>query len=592
MKIGCLFGAALIAWTTRVDAFRAAYRLLSNLEPTAGAYQRDMWGHPIKVANPGYQWAIPAGQTVNDPVFGSLPSAPGVPVAGTTGTNLLYGQTTTLSGQSLSPAPPGPTMPPPAGELPVVVGMAQGAAAATSAQLYAARQPAPAAAATGNVPIVSAAAVPAAAVSIPSLGGTLANKVLEFLTASSSVPNRPFTYPLMNTNIPLTIKQVLKEQARKAAWQELEPPADLTCPRNYAKKCPAGWEEISDTECRAPVDYSGPCPHILAFEAKTPQDKSQISLECKMRWPCMDAVCDARGGRNYSLECPEGWSYNGKCIAPADYKGHCEAEQDLSGLPAADKERFAVACQVEWPCQQVDCGKELEDRVLQLTINIIRDYTHTCPNGWFYDAEAHMCRPPSGFASACSDTRDLQRLTPQARQAFAAECNVRWPCVEQTTVASCKRAYSTAPCPSGWMNLMDSGACRAPESFASSTQCPSLTHFDFMSEHDKQEFERRCRVTWPCEGQATRNCSGCPIGWQRIPRKPGWCEPGPLYTGPCKRPQEWGSLSDDQKQTLLKLCNIDCYPIDTINGAFTLTDGFDATRLLTGTAASDAHTLT
>ncbi|KEP64126.1 UNVERIFIED_CONTAM: cpw-wpc domain-containing protein [Hammondia hammondi] len=394
MRIGCLFGAAVIAWTTRVDAFRAASRLLSNLEPTAGAYQRDMWGHPIKVANPGYQWAIPAGQTVNDPVFGSLPSAPGIPVAGTTSTNLLYGQTTTLSGQSLSPAPPGPTMPPPAGELP---------------------EHQPAAAATGNVPIVSAA-VPTAAVSIPmpapmsiqpfplsqssipnfnlasllqSLGGTLANKLLEFLTASSSVPNRPFTYPLMNTNIPLAIKvtqfapsfvvpptpriqQVLKEQARKAAWQELEPPADLTCPRNYAKKCPAGWEEISDTECRAPVDYSGPCPHILAFEAKKPQDKSQISSECKIRWPCMDAVCDARGGRNYSLECPEGWSYNGKCIAPADYKGHCEEEQDLSGLSAADKERFAIACQVEWPCQQVDCGKELDDRVLQFTISMSR----------------------------------------------------------------------------------------------------------------------------------------------------------------------------------------------------------------------------
>ncbi|CBZ50637.1 conserved hypothetical protein [Neospora caninum Liverpool] len=120
-----------------------------------------MWGHPIKIANPGYQWTIPAGHTVNDPAFGSLPSAPGVPVPETTGTNLLYGQTTTLSGRSLSPTPQEPSVPPPAGELPVVLGTPQGTATASSAQLYAASQT-PVNAARGNVPIVSRAPAPTA----------------------------------------------------------------------------------------------------------------------------------------------------------------------------------------------------------------------------------------------------------------------------------------------------------------------------------------------------------------------------------------------------------------------------------------------
>ncbi|PFH36289.1 hypothetical protein BESB_044810 [Besnoitia besnoiti] len=113
-----LYGAVVAVCCGRVNAFRAGSRLLLNPVPTAGPIQRDVWGRPVKIAEPRYQWNVAAGQTVNDPVFGSLSGTPGIPLAGSTGPNLLYGQTTTLSGRSLAPAPPPPTALSPAGETP------------------------------------------------------------------------------------------------------------------------------------------------------------------------------------------------------------------------------------------------------------------------------------------------------------------------------------------------------------------------------------------------------------------------------------------------------------------------------------------
>lgn len=106
---GCAVGAG---------AFRTESHLFLSPDPKSGPYQRDSFGRPVKVAEPGYQWSIPEDRTVNDAVFGSLPSAPGIPVPGSTGSNILYGQTTTLAGSSLSPAPAAPSLPPPSGETP------------------------------------------------------------------------------------------------------------------------------------------------------------------------------------------------------------------------------------------------------------------------------------------------------------------------------------------------------------------------------------------------------------------------------------------------------------------------------------------
>lgn len=66
-----------------------------------------------------------------------------------------------------------------------------------------------------------------------------------------------------------------------------------------------GWESIDDFSCRAPRDYMGPCPYIMKVYQLSSRDKNELSIECKVQWPCLSDACDSVGGIDYSAACPE-----------------------------------------------------------------------------------------------------------------------------------------------------------------------------------------------------------------------------------------------------------------------------------------------
>ena len=58
----------------------------------------------------------------------------------------------------------------------------------------------------------------------------------------------------------------------------------------------------------------------------------------------------------------------------------------------------------------------------------------------------------------------------------------------------CAREYSKL-CPESWADV-GAGVCAAPSMYGGA--CPAYGSFSVLSVTDKQEFERRCSVCWPC----------------------------------------------------------------------------------------------
>ena len=61
----------------------------------------------------------------------------------------------------------------------------------------------------------------------------------------------------------------------------------------------------------------------------------------------------------------------------------------------------------------------------------------------------------------------------------------------------CTREYSKL-CPESWADV-GSGVCAASPIYGGA--CPAYGSFSLMSASDKQEFERRCSVCWPCSSR-------------------------------------------------------------------------------------------
>ncbi|CRG99910.1 CPW-WPC family protein, putative [Plasmodium relictum] len=353
---------------------------------------------------------------------------------------------------------------------------------------------------------------------------------------------------LLDTKIPGGIEKLLMDDLEDRKWISKKPLSDKICLRDYSKQCPSTWERISEVQCRSPKEYSGPCSHIMVFEPMTSKEKSQLATDCKVNWLCINESC-GNSKRDYSKDCPENWNYTGKCEAPENYSGGCNKIMDFGAFTQNEKEEFSSACKVVWPCKEESCE---------------RDYSITCPKGWSYDASKDMCKGSKEFEGLISkeEMEAISHMSYHQRIAFSSKYGIAWPCKNK-----CTYGYDIYPCPRGWINLMNSGACKAPDDYNPPISCPRITHFDYMNINEKEKFSKKCNVKWLCIENAQRDYSKCPIHFDYIDKgnNKGMCKPNEKYKGPCKEVQDILSLTLEQKYNFEETCEAQFHRIENKN---------------------------
>ncbi|SCN12564.1 CPW-WPC family protein, putative [Plasmodium malariae] len=337
---------------------------------------------------------------------------------------------------------------------------------------------------------------------------------------------------LLDVKIPSNLEKLFMEDLVEGKWSSKKPIDDRICLRDYSKQCPSTWEQISETQCISPKDYSGPCSHIMAFEPLSAKEKSVIGVDCKVNWLCLNESC-GNSERDYLKECPENWTYTGK-----NYSGGCSKTMDFGAFTQNEKEEFSSACKVVWPCKEESCE---------------RDYSITCPKGWSYNTKKDICSGSKEFEGLISkeEMELISHMSNHQRVAFSSKYGIPWPCKNK-----CTYGYDIYDCPREWVNLMASGVCKSPDYYNPPVNCPRITHFDYMDIKEKEIFSKKCNVKWLCVENSQRDYSKCPLYFEYVNegKNKGMCTPSEKYNGPCKETQDILSLNLEQKYNFEETC--------------------------------------
>lgn len=148
--------------------------------------------------------------------------------------------------------------------------------------------------------------------------------------------------------------------AEKQRFQEFcnvsWPKLPSKCKRDYASRCPYGWEDGFDDagspSCTAPATYTT-CSKVKSFAAMSLSEKQEWEISCDAPFPCID-----RSGPDCSTQwhvpCPAGWTSidaGQVCVAPAGYTGGCSLVlRGISAMSVNQKQNVASSCNVSWPC--------------------------------------------------------------------------------------------------------------------------------------------------------------------------------------------------------------------------------------------------
>jgi len=191
--------------------------------------------------------------------------------------------------------------------------------------------------------------------------------------------------------------------------------------------------------------------------------------------PQSDNICT----RDYSKLCPEGWTHVGgsTCKAPKTYGGSCETTASFQDFSPLQKSKYAEECVAPWPCFG-ECSEG-------------RDYDQVCPVGWT-EVAGGICNAPASFAGSCMKQYKFDTYTLEKKEQVAHACGFQWPCK-----VPCTRDYTTA-CPEEWTELSFSpGMCEAPPTYMG--ECPFGADMKGVTQEQKQAFELKCAVKWPCQ---------------------------------------------------------------------------------------------
>lgn len=221
------------------------------------------------------------------------------------------------------------------------------------------------------------------------------------------------------------IEEAIANGLERALGDELVDVHEVSCVRDYSGLCPDGWSDIGDGQtCSAPVTYQGKCSSKQEFGGMTSQQKRQQAARCGVLFPCVGA-CSA----DFSASCPFGWSLdsNGDCLAPSAYTGACVGRKNFKSMKQSEKQRWAQACDVSWPCRGNSAGAAAADTIAagNVDADCIQDFAEACPAG--FSVEGDTCKAPASFAGACG-SRLPSTYTAEEKSAYADACKTSWPC--------------------------------------------------------------------------------------------------------------------------------------------------------------------
>jgi len=252
-------------------------------------------------------------------------------------------------------------------------------------------------------------------------------------------------------------------------------PCQEECIQDFQQACPSLWREVGASICNAPLEYEGSCSVRLDVASMSEEEKYTWSTRCGARWPCTSIK-----KRSYDDVCPVGWTlqFGRTCTAPPSYNGPCERTAHMSGASAVNKKAFEASCHVQWPEMGGECT---------------HDYGAPCPFAWYQTADE--CVAPLTYG-VCSRRKSFATMTPAAKEDWARNCKVEFPCQGREL---CTKAYS-APCPAEWFAFNGGMSCSAPSHYAG-VCLPVLHGLLDITAAEKTSLEEKCQFHWPCAGE-------------------------------------------------------------------------------------------
>jgi len=212
----------------------------------------------------------------------------------------------------------------------------------------------------------------------------------------------------------LTNPAVAKTVARANIMAEHDVlPGDSVCVRDWDQLCPDGWDGLGD-KCSAPSSYAGGCATLQSFASMSGVAKANFAASCKAPWPCKGEGC--LEGHDYE-SCPIGWEPAGNrfCrVKVGEEVSKCPGIFNFHDMDATERQDTAKACALEWRCKAT-CA---------------RDFSAPCPEEWAEMSD--LCFAPATYAGGCGYTVNTTLMTDIQKQAFAQQCVVQFPCVQQT----------------------------------------------------------------------------------------------------------------------------------------------------------------
>ena len=116
----------------------------------------------------------------------------------------------------------------------------------------------------------------------------------------------------------------------------------------------------------------------------------------------------------------------------------------------------------------------------------------------------------------------------------------------------CARDYNS-PCPLGWVDRGDGGACDAPVSYEG--PCGGSLDFGGLAAHEKIALAHSCGVAFACVGACTPDYSQtCPGGWSA--GAAGVCLAPAEYAGPCVGRRDFGQDVWSEKVAFESACAV------------------------------------
>ena len=150
----------------------------------------------------------------------------------------------------------------------------------------------------------------------------------------------------------------------------------------------------------------------------------------------------------------------------------------------------------------------------------------------------------AGKARLVEEVSDSNKLTSLKKAAFVA---VSTNLLKSIYVGGCPRDYAASKCPIDWEES-GSGVC-APSASYSGLCGPQ--NVGAMSGAELEDFQWKCRASWPCTSGCSLNFDSCPSGWTSSSEG---CVAPKDYSGICAPVTNFSKMSSADKQQWASMC--------------------------------------